>query len=80
MFKEILFSGWHFMRFLRLGIGIFIAIQAIQFRDALSGIIAALFLFQAFTNTGCCGVNGCVTNPNDVVKKKTQEVEFEEIK
>lgn len=80
MLKENLFNGWHFMRFLRLGIGIFIAVQAIQYRDALSGIIAALFLFQAVSNTGCCGVNGCVTNPNSVAKNDTQEIEFEEIK
>lgn len=80
MFKATLFTGWHFMRFLRLGIGIFIAVQAVQYRDALSGLIAGLFLFQAATNIGCCGVEGCATQSTNVAKNTTQEVEFEEIK
>jgi len=78
MIKETLLSGWHFMRWLRLGLGIFIAIQAIQTHDTLSGFIAAFFLFQAVTNTGCCGANGCAV-PKRSKSDKIEEVEFEEI-
>lgn len=59
MIKQTLFTGWNFMRWLRLGFGILIAFQAIETKDSLSGLIAGFFLFQALTNTGCCGVNGC---------------------
>jgi hypothetical protein len=70
MIKETLFSGWHFVRWLRLVLGIFIAMQAIETKDALSGLIAAFFLFQAVSNTGCCGTDSCAINPQ---QKKLQE-------
>ncbi len=80
MIIQTLFTGWNFIRWLRLGFGIVIAIQAVETSDALSGAIAAFFLFQAVTNTGCCGANGCSV---PVTKNKTDEIEdvsFEEIK
>ncbi|MEY3417161.1 MAG: hypothetical protein RL711_337 [Bacteroidota bacterium] len=77
--KENLLHNWHLMRILRLGIGIFIAQQAIQNQDLLSGLIATFFLYQAISNTGCCGTNACVTSPKKD-NKHTQEVTFEEIK
>ncbi len=80
MIRQTLFRNWHFMRWLRLGLGIFIAVQAIKMQDPLSGLIAAVFLFQAITNTGCCGAGGCGI-PN--IKRKTdptEEAEFTEIK
>ena len=72
MIKQTLFTGWHFMRWLRLGIGIFIAIQAIQMQDPLSGFIAAFFLFQAATNTGCCGAGGCAVPTANILKSKNK--------
>jgi hypothetical protein len=75
--KTTLLYNWHFMRVLRLGFGIFIAIQAVKMHDAFSGLIAAFFLFQAVTNTGCCGTQNCSTS---VPKNNIEEVEFEEIK
>ena len=80
MIKQTLFRNWHFMRWLRLGLGIFIAVQAIKMQDSLSGVIAAVFLFQAFTNTGCCGAGGCGIPQ---IKKNTdskEEPDFTEIK
>ena len=50
MIKQTLFTGWNFMRWLRMGLGVFIAIQAIHTQDTLSGFIATFFLFQAVTN------------------------------
>jgi hypothetical protein len=76
--KQTLFTNWHFVRWFRLGIGLFIAVQAVQLHDSLSGFVAALFLFQAATNTGCCGASGCGVPPaqgNDDV----EDVKFEEI-
>lgn len=80
MLKETLFTGWNFMRFIRLGVGVFIAIQAVQYHDVLSGFIASVFLLQALTNTGCCGSTGCSTNTNYSTKNKLEDVEFEEVK
>ncbi len=54
-----LFTGWHLMRFFRLGLGIAIAIQAFRMNDLVAGFIAAIFLFQALSNTGCCGSSAC---------------------
>ena len=78
--KQTLFTNWHFMRWLRLGLGIFITIQAIQHHDTLSGFIAAFFLFQAVTNTGCCGAGGCSVPTRKNNTDKVQEIEFEEVK
>jgi len=78
--KETLLTGWNFMRFLRLGVGIFVGIQAVQYHDVLSGFIASIFFIQAATNTGCCGASGCATNTNYKAKENIQEIEFEEVK
>jgi uncharacterized membrane protein HdeD (DUF308 family) len=57
--KQTLLSSWNFMRLLRLAVGVLIGIQAFRTSDVFSGIIAIFFLFQAITNTGCCGSGGC---------------------
>ncbi len=80
MIKQTLFTGWNAMRWIRLALGIFIAIQAVQMHDTLSGIIAAFFLFQAITNTGCCGVTGCAVPTNKSKSNKIEDIEYEEIK
>ena len=80
MTKETLFTGWNFMRFLRLGIGIYIAIQAVETQSLFSGVVAVFFLFQAITNTGCCGSNGCSVPINKSKSDKIEEIDYEEIK
>ena len=80
MTKETLFSGWDFMRFLRLALGIYIAYQAVETLSILSGVVAAFFLFQAITNTGCCGTNSCSVPIKKDNFDKSEEVEYEEIK
>ncbi len=61
--KSTLFTNWHLVRILRLVFGIFVLVQAVTMRDALAGMISVLFLYQAFTNTGCCGASGCSVKP-----------------
>lgn len=80
MINQMLFTGWHFMRWMRLGFGSFVAVQALQTQDAFAGLIAAFFLFQALTNTGCCGANGCAVPASRTPATKAETVEFEEIK
>ncbi|MEO6301713.1 MAG: hypothetical protein ABIP51_00945 [Bacteroidia bacterium] len=77
--KQTLLSNWNFMRVFRLGLGIFIAIEAIKTQDLFSGLIAAFFLFQAVTNTGCCGSQGCTTSLPKSNSNKTEDVAFEEV-
>ena len=80
MDKETILQNWNFMRLLRLGLGIYIAVQAVETLSILSGVVAAFFIFQAITNTGCCGSNGCAVPTKKSNPDKTEEVEFEEIK
>ena len=78
--KRTLLTNWTFIRWLRLGFGLFVAAQAIQLHDAFTGLIATFFLFQAATNTGCCGAGGCAVPSSNQAVTKTDEVKFEEIK
>lgn len=80
MDKETLLQNWNLMRFLRLGLGIYIAVQAVETLSIFSGIVAAFFIFQAVSNTGCCGSNGCAVPIKKSTSDKTEEVTFEEIK
>lgn len=78
---QTLFTNWHFMRWLRLGLGLFVGYQAIMLHDAFAGIISGLFLFQAFTNTGCCGASGCSVPANTKAPANDGVViEYEEVK
>lgn len=79
MIRAMLFSNWHLMRWLRLGMGTYGAIQAVQLHDTLTGLVAAFFLFQAITNTGCCGASGCATTPTQEPMHDAEEISFEEV-
>jgi hypothetical protein len=78
--KDRLISGWNFMRMFRLGVGIFIATEAFRTQDFFTGLIAAFFLYQALTNTGCCGVQECSAPTTKSKGNAVDEIEFEEIK
>jgi hypothetical protein len=56
--KQLLFTNWHAMRWIRLAIGLFFLQQAIQFHEMVLGFMAVFFLLQSVFNTGC-GLNGC---------------------
>lgn len=68
------------MRWLRLGLGLFVGYQALVLQDAFAGIIAGLFLFQAVTNTGCCGSSGCAIPAKKVEASEPEEISYEEVK
>ena len=83
--KERLFSNWHLIRIFRLGIGIVMLIAGIQSKDWMIGLLSAFFLYQAITDTGCCGARGCYTpttrKTEDYVRSVSNEtIEYEEIK
>jgi hypothetical protein len=76
--KRTLFSHWNFMRWFRLAIGIFIAFQAFQQHSELMWLLSALFIFQALSNTGCCGASGCAVPTRKTKSEKVKDVEFVE--
>ncbi len=80
MIKETLFTGWNWVRWFRLGLGITIAFQAVETHDALAGVLSAFLLFQAISNTGCCGVNACDLKSNNKQSEQLDDVVFEEVK
>jgi len=80
MTKATLLTDWNFMRILRLGLGIYIAVQAVETHSILSGIFAGFFIFQAITNTGCCGSNGCAVPTKKSNTDKIEEIAYEEVK
>jgi hypothetical protein len=77
---DTLLKNWHFVRWLRLGLGVFLIYQAVAGKDQMMGFFGAFLLFQAATNTGC-GPSGC-TPPmtNDKNDDAPIEPEFEIIK
>ena len=57
--KTILTTGWHFMRIVRLVLGIIWMIFAYMQHDGLIGLAGGFLVFTALFNYGCCGSNGC---------------------
>ncbi|MFT7164902.1 MAG: hypothetical protein ACI9CZ_001484 [Flavobacterium sp.] len=53
MAMQTLLGDWNFTSFFRLGLGVYIGIQAFQTQSILSGLLAAFLLYQVVTNTGC---------------------------
>jgi hypothetical protein len=76
---QILSSHWNYMRFLRLGLGVYIGIQAFETQSILSSLLAAFLLYQVVTNTGCCAANGCATPTKKNNSDNTEDEEYEEI-
>lgn len=79
MNAQTLLSNWNFMRFVRLGLGVYIGIQAYETKSVLSGLLAAFLLYQVVTNTGCCGTNDCAIPTKKQNTDTSEKVEFEEI-
>ncbi|MFA6944982.1 MAG: hypothetical protein WC220_03685 [Pedobacter sp.] len=77
--REVIFNNWNIIRFLRLGIGLVILVQAVMAADILFGLIGLLFTGMAVFNAACCGAGACATPP---AKKDTgsQDISYEEIK
>lgn len=76
---ENLLTGWNLIRWIRLGLGLFISVQAIQLHDTIAGLVAAWFIFQAVTNTGCCGAAGCNSTVIDNLGRDSDTVDYDEV-
>ena len=78
--KQLLFTDWHLMRWIRLALGLIFVVYSLRMQDSLSGFMAVLFLFQAVFNTGCCGSRSCSMPQTGTNTVQSKEIEFEEIK
>ncbi|KXK37204.1 MAG: hypothetical protein J5I52_05405 [Saprospiraceae bacterium] len=76
---DLILKDWHFMRWLRLGIGLYFGYVAISGGESVLGFIAAFFLIQAVFNTGC-GPAGCAPRSYDVRHNYKEEPDFEIVK
>ncbi|MEC4048797.1 hypothetical protein OX284_005095 [Flavobacterium sp. SUN046] len=59
--KNVVFTNWHIMRYLRLGIALFLFYQAYETHEWFFIVFGAFFLLQALLNIGC-GPNSCGVN------------------
>lgn len=76
--KDLILNNWNIIRFLRLGIGLAILVQAIVAADILFGLVGLLFTGMAVFNASCCGSGACATTPS-VNKTGSKDVSYEEI-
>ncbi len=75
-----LLKNWDFMRFLRLGIGLWLAYTAITEHQLIIGMMAGLFLLQGIMNIGC-GSKGCNVPYNRCNRnQKVEDISLEEVK
>lgn len=72
-------ANWHLGRILRLVFGLYATYLGVFKQDFLSGAIGLFFLYQAFSNTGCCANNACQKPLNSEKQQNTDTVEFEEV-
>lgn len=52
--KKQLFTGWSFVRVIRLLMSAAIIYMSIAEKNWLFGLLGGLVLYQVLTNTGCC--------------------------
>ena len=80
--KQRLTTNWTLVRIMRLGIGAMLLTAGIENKDWAMGLFSLFFLYQAVTDTGCCGSQGCYNPPTgrQVDNTREEEIEYEEIK
>jgi hypothetical protein len=76
--KQIIFTNWSFMRFLRLGLGLAVLVQAVIAKDVLFALLGLGFTAMPVFNVGCCGSGGCYAPPKKEVNN-TKDISYEEV-
>lgn len=77
---KTLLQGWHFMRILRVLLGVIIIVQGITAKDSSFILIGGLLAAMGFFNIGC-GPAGCGIPNRPINKSSTaNDIEFEELK
>ncbi|MFB6457165.1 hypothetical protein ACE38W_17975 [Chitinophaga sp. Hz27] len=75
--KSRILTGWNFMRWLRLGMGIAIMVQGFYSHDMQFVLIGGLLSLIPILNFGCGGGNCSV--PRQRNTKQQQAVSYEEV-
>ncbi len=76
---ELILQKWTFMRFLRLGMGVWLIVESARSHETMFMLLGGLFAAQAIFNMGCVGGN-CGVNTRQRPFSRTEETTFEEIK
>lgn len=76
--KQTIFTNWTFMRFLRLGLGLAILVQAVIAKDWLFALLGLAFTAMPVFNVGCCGNSGCNLPANKQHDNK-KDIHYEEV-
>ena len=76
--KQRILSNWNFMRFLRLGLGMAIIVQAVWEGNWTLGIVGLLFTAMPVLNIGCCGTAGC-SIPARKTSEPSKNIKYEEV-
>lgn len=66
------------MRFLRLGLGLAVLVQAVIAKDVLFALLGLGFTAMPVFNVGCCGSGGCYVPPKKHINT-TKEIPYEEV-
>jgi hypothetical protein len=78
--KQLFFTNWTLMRFVRLILGVIIIVQGFVAKDALFAIAGFLFTTMALLNAGCCATGNCYINNKPLNNSKQHTpVEYEEV-
>lgn len=77
--KDLIFKNWNLIRFLRLGIGLFILVQAVIAADILFGLAGLLFTGMAVFNAGCGSTGACSTPARSRDRVMSKEITYEEV-
>lgn len=76
---ELILQNWTFMRFLRLGMGVWLIVESARTHETMFILLGGLFAVQAIFNMGCVGGN-CAVPTRRRPFSRTEETTFEEIK
>lgn len=80
MNRIAIFSGWHFMRWLRLLVGGYAVWQSVEMSDWMLAAAGVLLLVMAVFNIGCCGAGGCtIQATRSSGKTENKAIEYEEV-
>ncbi len=76
--KQKILSNWTLMRFLRLGMGFAILVQAVMAKDMLFAFAGIVFTAMPVFDMGCCGTAGC-TVPSTNKQNEKKDIDYEEV-
>ena len=77
--KQNFFNNWHFMRIIRLLLGMVIIAQGAYTKNWIFVIVGLLFTLLPLFNIGGCGTASCNTSTTST-NKTMEDTSFEEVK